>query len=85
VVLRVGPLDEGRERSPEQLPEPQLHARLDEPYAAEQQHDGLHAGYDEGPLHDARRRRLLLGTDAPSELPDGPEEQVRHLLQQQEA
>ena len=85
VVLRHRPLDQGRELRPEQLPEPELHRRPDQPDAAQRDHDGLHARHDEGPVHDARRRRLLLGTDDASVLADGREEQVRLLLQQQEA
>ena len=85
VVLRQRPLDEGRELRAEQLSEPQLHAGHDQPDAAERRHDGLHARHDQGPLHDAWRRRLLLGTDHASVLADEREEQVRLLLQQQEA
>ena len=48
-------------------------------------HAGLRARHQPGSADDARRRRLVLGADHASELADDAEEQVRHLLQQQEA
>ena len=86
LVLRHCALDGKRELRAEQLPEPNFVVGPDQPDAAEHHHARAYApDTSQDSADHARRRRPVLGADRCASATRGFEEQVRHLLQQQEA